>query len=733
MQYLKYKGEFLSRNNTVCSVEIYREAAAAYDLIGKLQFPSDEPVVIEWAHSDKEESLCGSVADVTIISPGDRTYEDLYTITPGDITLKIYRNGSLYWSGTLDPEFYEEPYSSGSEYEVTLTFSDFGILNRMKFNMEGMQSMQDILNDALQRAKLGHCSPVRPYISTCMKGNAIPVTLSDLSLRADNFYDEDGEALSMYEVLEGMLQPLGLRMVQQAGEVYVYDLNALYQKVGTEQVRWESTDQHMGTDKVANNVKITFSPYSDARLLAGDLKYGGDKTENTGIQPDGSNCYKYLPNYKKPEDYDWDYSDISFLMYVGSKGTGTSSSSYKRYFEIAPILGGSKSTGVAYFFYTGYGSLSSGVPKPIGTPPSTRNDTPVIKTEKIYLPAIGADETAHSLLRLQLGILIDARYNPFSDADGDNEKGNYNAILNDAGYLYLPFRAVIYDNVGNVLCHYANKYETTKTYLEPHMKYTTGKWVDGAPAEWDEAVLAYYNTDDPGGTLQSLGWRTNRQTLMRNKKFIMRRPSWLKVNDGQYMAYPPVSGYLEISILTGMRTCKTFLWSSREDSNDIVLETDITSRVRWMLYKLPALSVVRTNSVFEEYSSDDVEYTGVLNENAKDNIKIDTICGTMEEVNPVARGAYHQTSTGLQITEMTRAGRTTQVEHLLIGTLYSQYAERKTVLSGTTRLTGGGLKSCTDANQEDKRFIVLQDVQDLIADERELKMVELRPDEYEEK
>ena len=180
------------------------------------------------------------------------------------------------------------------------------------------------------------------------------------------------------------------------------------------------------------------------------------------------------------------------------------------------------------------------------------------------------------MLRLQLGILIDARYNPFSDADGDNEKGNYNAILNDAGYLYLPFRAVIYDNVGNVLCHYANKYETTKTYLEPHMKYTTGKWVDGAPAEWDEAVLAYYNTDDPGGTLQSLGWRTNRQTLMRNKKFIMRRPSWLKVDDGQYMAYPPVSGYLEISILTGMRTCKTFLWSSREDSNDIVLETDIT-------------------------------------------------------------------------------------------------------------------------------------------------------------
>ena len=69
---------------------------------------------------------------------------------------------------------------------------------------------------------------------------------------------------------------------------------------------------------------------------------------------------------------------------------------------------------------------------------------------------------------------------------------------------HLPFRAVIYDNVGNVLCHYANKYETTKTYLEPHpLKYSAGKWVDGARP--DEAVLAYYNTDRRDTTI--VGWR----------------------------------------------------------------------------------------------------------------------------------------------------------------------------------------------------------------------------------
>lgn len=733
MQYLRYKGEFLSRNNTVCTVEIYREADMPYTGIGKLSFPAEAPVTIERARADKEEALCGSVAEVTIISPGDRTYEDLYTITPGDITLRLYRDRKLYWCGTLDPEFYSEPYSSASQYEVTLTFSDFGILNRLKFNLEGMQLMQDIVDNALRRAKLDHCPLSQQYISTCIPGSATPVTLSSLSLRADNFYDEDGEALSMHEVLTGILQPMNLRMVQHAGQIYVYDLNALYLKAPAEQVRWESTDQQMDTDKVANNVKITFSPYSKAALLTGDLEYQGDETGNTGAQPDGSVCYNYYTNYKKATDYDWDYSAISFLIYVGSKAAGEAGAFYNRYFEIIPMLGGMKSTGIAHFFYTGgHGSLSSGYPKPIGTSPSLQSIDPIIKTGKIYLPAMGTGEARNTLLRLQLDTLIDARYNPFSDADRDNESGNYNAMLKKAAYLYVPFRAVVYDGAGNALCHYVNNFEATKTYLEPHLKYTTGKWVDGAPSDWDEAVLAYYNTDDPGGPLRSLGWRTNRQTLMRNREFIKRRPSWLKIDDGQYMAYPPVPGYIEISILTGIKTYDTHVWSTRENANDIVIGTDIGPYIRWMLYKLPKLSVVRTNSVFEEYSSEDVEYTGVLNKNAKDGINIDTICGTMKDVNPAARGAYHNAATGLQITEMTRAGRTTQVEHLLIGTLYSQYATRKTTLSGTAKLTDGHLKSYTDAHQGGKRFIVLQDMQDLIADERELEMVEFRPDEYEE-
>ena len=152
-QYLRYSGKYLSRKNVVWEVGISQEADGAYPAVGVLNFPADEPLLIEWKHTDKHEVICGSTATLTVTSPGDRTYEDLYTIAPGSIRLDVLRNGLLYWSGTLDPEFYEEPYAYGKEYEVALTFSDFGILDRLKYNLSGMQTLEGILLHASNAAE----------------------------------------------------------------------------------------------------------------------------------------------------------------------------------------------------------------------------------------------------------------------------------------------------------------------------------------------------------------------------------------------------------------------------------------------------------------------------------------------------------------------------------------------------------------------------------------------------
>ena len=153
----RYRGEFLSRAGVVWRVDIwqYLPQGQSFASIGELTFPAGEPVVIEWDERGKEEVVCGSSATVTIESPGDRTYAGLYTEAAGEIGVDIYKDGSIYWVGTLDPEQYEEPYERASCYDVTLCFQDFGILDRLRYTLEGMQTMGEVLRSALALARLG--------------------------------------------------------------------------------------------------------------------------------------------------------------------------------------------------------------------------------------------------------------------------------------------------------------------------------------------------------------------------------------------------------------------------------------------------------------------------------------------------------------------------------------------------------------------------------------------------
>ncbi len=69
----------------------------------------------------------------------------------------------------------------------------------------------------------------------------------------------------------------------------------------------------------------------------------------------------------------------------------------------------------------------------------------------------------------------------------------------------------------------------------------------------------------------------------------------------------------------------------------------------------------------------------------------------------------------------------------MIGTLYSQFAQRHTKLSGEVELLADGMELYTEANQADKRFIVTAETQNAIMDTSDATFVELSPDEYDKK
>lgn len=740
---LRYMGEFLSRKGVVWRVEILQDNYSGN--VGQLTFEADEALVINWKHTDKEEVICGSEATLKIESPGDRTYEDLYTIEVGKIRMDVYRENSLYWSGTLDPEFYEEPYEKARYYVVTLTFSDFGILDRLKYNLSGMQTLEAILLDAIDRSKVCASLLANSYCTTYFAGTDTKATLSALSMRSENFYDEDAEPSTLKEVVTGILQPLAMKMIQRNGHIYIFDLNGLYTLAQSRAITWDGDSQTMGVDKVANNVKVNFSPYSSSELLSGKLEYKDTySVDMVNLVADpGASYYSYYPDYS--EDHrqggNWDYNLINFTIFISTLGAGLHYiNPLARYCHILPLVGGpSETTAIAWAFHSGgHGGLDTGWPKRILNDVRMEAARQIMQTHRVFLPKLTTEDAKSYYVRLSLEMLLDARYNPFTEGNDGNEGGNYEGMKGRTGYAFVPVAVNIYDSAGNAVCHYENS-TIAKGATKGHLGYCKGSWVSGAGG-FGTAYLEYYDPKDLWESAGILGWKANRHCIGRPGRGnieVQIYDSFKQMADGQYMPYPPEGGYIEVTVYEGVQcfdmdeTVSPLIpIQTPWESPRYWVDDNRYNQCRWLLYKAPKIELVKNNLIFDAAELDDVEYSGYINKHAKEEISIDTVCGTANTTCPTAKGIYCRASDSLQIQQLKRAGVTDHPEKLLIGTLYSQYATRHTTLEGEAVIDPGGLCKYTEQNQPGKVFMMSEEQQDVITDTTQAVYTELSPDEY---
>lgn len=738
----RYKGTFYSRKGIAWEVRITQEEGT-FSNEGSLTFPDEDPLTIELEDNEKEETICGSIAELTIVSPGDRTYADLYAEQAGAIRLEVYRNGLLYWVGSLDPEFYEEPYAYKDDYEVRLTFSDFGALDRIKYNLNGIRTLVEILQNGLSRIGLD-INVNQDYISTMLDGETC--TLDRVQIRSDNFVDEEGEWMSMKSVIEGMLQPLALKMVQRCGSVYVYDLNGLYQNGESEAIAWNADDQMLGTDKIANNAKVTLSVYADETLISDDLKLTS-KLDNDAVnlQNTASGVNSYYPDYAP----DWidntdAYKNISFSIHYGSgvKLEGLAEIGGMP-FHIQPFFGGEEADGVAFMFYTGgHGSLKTGWPKRIGYAADDVKPRVLMRTKKVYLPRLS--DYKDYLLRLTESILIDTRYNPFTSSGKYNEKDNFECIKSTTGYLLIPAMVQLYDDQGSVIAHYNNA-KKTKSSETMGFVNNQGEWKSGPDpldtnyikgslqyftADAVSCFLEWYDVDDRKESAGIQGWNENRHSIGLSQKDVTGLIE--NLDNGEYIPYPSLAGYLEVTIVSGVYPYDfgEMWYHNGIPQGSKWLDKKNYDRLRWMLYKAPSVTICKNKPPYDGLDVDDIEYTGGINDNAKEDINIDTIAGTSEASIPASRSLLMSTSTGNQIHALTRAGRTTTAEQLLIGTLYSQYGSRHTKLTGTAAPITLPLPCLTENMQGDTKFLLTSSLENCKEDSAEVTLVEFRPDEY---
>lgn len=758
MKYLRYMGEFLSVTGVVWRAEILQEADVAFETVGSLDFYADQPLVIEWGNKSKEEVICGATATLKIISPGDRTYEDLYSIEVGRVRLDVYRNNSLYWSGCIDTEFYEEPYERLNGYPVLLTFNDMGVLDRLNFDLSGMQTLAGLVSYCVGRCGFICGGIDDSLISTQLTKNGSALKLANLKVRSDNFYDEDGEAKTLADVIEGILQPLALRIVQRAGKVYVYDINGLYTKAAKKLIEWDGSSQTMGVDRVYNNAKITWSTYAQSGNLSPESCWP-ESIETppnvaalnnvSGGSMNGAQYFSY--HYENKDLTKWlDAQDYGFTIWLAEQGNNAELTNNEvRFFRIVPQYDGSECEGIAVRWTAvagwrvsdDFGSAAQFSKKAYGVSTDaltgflTDIGAAMFKSNPVWIPPVS--NASNLVLRVGLEMLLDPRFNPFESAENNDElmmiKDWYSDWNTHGNFVYVPVTIKFQPDGSDAVYVWDNRSIVQTAVDSPvnSINGTYGNWVkltdDETPNAW--GWLAYYDAKDRNETSGVLGWKKNRPAI--NPHTADTLSVLTNAEDGQYIPYPDYGG-------GGGK-----LWVEVRDGNWQISDGNATlqnvnynnPKKLWnkfclLLFKLPEIEIMNSAQFDKTINTDDVEYNAWLNRAAKEAIEIDTICGTSAEGVPTARGAYFNAETGKQIKQLTRAGRTTQAEDLLIGTLYSQFAQRRTTLSGEAVISQDPIVAYQEANQGDKLFMIVEEVQDVRLDSSDTTYVEIRPDEY---
>lgn len=681
----RYESGFRSINNIAYRVELLQDGYSGP--VSEIAHGS-EPLTLEWAKTDKIEPVQSSTAKLTLYSDTDRQFIDLYTIKAGSVRMDIYREDVLYWSGTLDPELYEEPYSYKDNYYVELTFSDFAILDRLGWQDKGFVTLRDLVTKCLQASCISY-SDIETYISTSISREP-GALLDDVCVNGLNFFDEDGEPMTIREVLEDTLRPFAMRIIQKGGKIFIYDLNAVSTAFKSEQLRWDSNDAVLGVDKVYNNVKITFSPYGVSSIA--------DVTTDRDSVTGGNDYVIPLSSDDNTDGFDLKLSD---------SGNGFSKADWAKFFNVSPVLSGNEDAGVAQRvgIYEGDNKYKLIL--------ADTDKTGVLFSLENRVFVCHVNNADDYQLKVTVNMLLDAYVNPYEPEEDIVSIGKTN--LEGATKIYRQ-RCILRlhsDAEGNSPKRIYQNYSvvTSGSYAEE------GSWEKDVanPSSITNMYLCYYQWENRRDTSGVFGWQDNKQSI---GNFFGDLPDrWEKRGNGEYLPMPPESGWLDFSVMVDG-------YGIDKDGKSHAL-ADLWRN--WHMYKSVKIDVVnkRDGKVLPQ---EDIVTFAWLNQDAKEDLPIETYVGCMETPNPIAKGQLFLAESKGVINSFYRAGTWDRLEKLLIGTIYSNYADRHHTLAGTVEL----LPTFTtySDNNIPGVYIILSETQDLLGDSSEILVVQVDADKY---
>lgn len=677
---IKYWYEFKGLDEVLNRVEILcNSSVSAKEITG-----TGSPFSLEYINAKKLQPVYGSQATLGLISKSAFQFIDLHTDDMQGYLVKFYRAGSLYWMGWLDSELYAENLSDSPPYPVEFSGADFNILERLKFLDASDKPFTDI-NSLLVQLKRCFDKLALPFqrlyigCTTLPEGVALSTSetaLHKLYIQSSNFYDEDNEAMKCREVVESVLRPFGLMMIQRDANVYIFDYNAIksgiamkcynfstLSYVGDTAIPFElgdisdigtvSVDASLGFEEMINNVNITSSIYAENSLY--------DKPINTeslsGLQEINKKDGYTEEIYSKAEKIE-NLNNSKFIIYKKTDSDST--------------LMGAK-------------TVYNYEPGTIQTLFRVKSKEYLVGTEGVYY------------LNIKSQILINIRTNPFDDDEVSKEEDSSRAIRLYCN-LYLT------DTSGKPTTYYANT-----------EALSTGWWTCSADGSFPQGKFCLFycnNTVDehhiPTRDIFNK-WITNsdaRTTYFGVGGFprdIYSEKNYAKglnailgiafLGQGDSVERTGVDGYPVFEI-----TNKCLI------DNPAVMFGSVPyplNKVNSILLNNISLSVNDVEKL--SISTDDYEFKSYINKKVASDMKGITLkcISANEEKLPVGRANILKkmdTHYELQL-GYTRSGQTNILERLLMCTIHSNFTRKNKVISLDVHMTDNpAMRYCTYKN-----------------------------------
>jgi hypothetical protein len=702
---IAYTTHFRSLDNTLWEIVISIDRPDGFGTPPvEISLEGDEPCVIEWQETGKNDVVQSSTCTLRVSNESDRQMVQLMNHRAAAVL--VSRNGKAYWLGHLDDSIYEEPYSFTKAYMTELTFSDFGVLNRILFTLTGKQSVGAIVRDCLDSIGYGNGDTINLYTSLLEPKTQQPITLDMLYINADRFAAESdswGAKTTKREVLEEILRPLGLRIMQKNGQIYIYDMEYLRDHDNfNNYIVWKGTDAYLKGSETFGWYDVAFEPNAEETLADDGLDY------DSYVWIDRK---RYLA-YSYDEETETD-SDVGFYVefqFYPPHGTKVQKSSDALFFRTRSVFTDSSDIGVAWRiqcksidgYYNnpifGLLPLVSDVVLVDNHPAKSLSQTEtVFSLETGYLP-ITPDRDNYQL-RVNLDFLLSFRDNPLDDppdewvAHQEWYSGNYDANemrwrrQNFFAHM-VPVILEVVDENGNAIFHYKNAVaeDVDKNYygnivrvakVTPH-GIGHGEWVSGA-ASWADMFLAYYKDYNPDDTdrdpLVTSGWVGNRIALSAIKE--INGTLYRVRDDGEYLPLPPVAGRLRLTVGSGV-------FPFYPDGTVIVNPASY-HWMSWQLYRNPKITMVKADRKDDGISTGTVYERDMIShydDHLSETMKVGTWC---KGIAPSARGLFFDANGTVWEKFIKNGAKDTLERHRLV-CLEDQNSDVQPVLSGTAEL-----------------------------------------------